>query len=149
MSKVIPFRRQSVYPKMKIKKGGFLEELRSLLAPSGINPTVTALGLTAASRSLSKPKNQSPTKKRKSLTKGKKQKGGDLLHELIAPQGLSATATTALLLGANSLVKKSSVNKDEMNTPVKKAKRKTPVKKVKRKTPVKKVKRKTSSKSRR
>lgn len=130
MSKVVPFKRSNVSSKMKVKKGGFLEELRSLLAPVGVNPTVAALGLTAASRSLSKTKGSSSNKKvnRKSPKK-RKQKGGDLLSELIAPQGLSATGTAALLLGAAALSSKSSTSK----APVKKTiKRKSSPKKTRK-----------------
>jgi hypothetical protein len=113
MSKVVPFKRSNVSSKMKVKKGGFLEELRSLLAPVGVNPTVAALGLTAASRSLSKTKRSSSNKKvKRKSPKKRKQKGGDLLSELIAPQGLSSTGTAALLLGAAALSgKPSSVKK--------------------------------------
>lgn len=156
MSKVVPFRGRSVSPKMKVKKGGFLEELRALLAPVGVNPTVTALGLTAASRGLSKPKRRSAKKARKSpakkaARKGRKQKGGDLLSELIAPQGLSATGTAALLLGANALARKSPAKK--RRSPAKKAskpKRKSPAKKAskpKRKSPAKKAARKPAKKA--
>lgn len=146
MSKVVPFRGRSVSPKMRVKKGGFLEELRALLAPAGVNPTVTALGLTAASRGLSKPKpkHRSPAKKRKSPRKGRKQKGGDLLRELVAPQGLSATGTAALLLGANALARRKPAHK----SPAKK--RRSPAKKAapkKRRSPAKKAARKPARKS--
>lgn len=155
MSKVVPFRGRSVSPKTKVKKGGFLEELRALLAPVGVNPTVTALGLTAASRGLSKPKRRSPSKKRRSpakKSKGRKQKGGDLLRELIAPQGLSATGTAALLLGASALARKSPAKKaakrkPARKSPAKKAARKSPAKKPARKSPAKKAARKPARKS--
>jgi len=155
MSKVVPFRGRSVSPKTKVKKGGFLEELRALLAPVGVNPTVTALGLTAASRGLSKPKRRSPSKKRRSpakKSKGRKQKGGDLLRELIAPQGLSATGTAALLLGASALARKSPAKKaakrkPARKSPAKKPARKSPAKKPARKSPAKKAARKPARKS--
>lgn len=150
MSKVVPFRGRSVSPKTKVKKGGFLEELRALLAPVGVNPTVTALGLTAASRGLSKPKRRSPSKKRRSpakKSKGRKQKGGDLLRELIAPQGLSATGTAALLLGASALARKSpakkAARKPARKSPAKKAAKRKPA----RKSPAKKAARKPARKS--
>ena len=146
MSKVVPFRGRSVSPKMKVKKGGFLEELRTLLVPAGVNPTITALGLTAASRGLSRAKRRkSPAKKR-----GRKQKGGDLLSELIAPQGLSATGTAALLLGANALARKparkSPAKKTAKKAPAKKTAKKSPAKKTAKKSPAKKTAKKSPAK---
>ena len=146
MSKVVPFRGRSVSPKMKVKKGGFLEELRTLLVPAGVNPTITALGLTAASRGLSRAKRRkSPAKKR-----GRKQKGGDLLSELIAPQGLSATGTAALLLGANALARKparkSPAKKTAKKAPAKKTAKKSPAKKTAKKSPAKKTAKKAARK---
>lgn len=130
MNKVLPFQsRQS-----KVKKGGFLDELRQLLAPVGVNPTVTALGLAATARTLNKRKHRStkkssPTKRSKSPKR--KQKGGDLLRELIAPQGLSATGTAALLMGVNALSRKSPAKR---RSPKKTAKKRTTTKKTVKKT---------------